>query len=279
MANIDLTRIRSNIQGLSILHNLRDVNSKLATHQLRVGTGKRINSAGDDPAGLTISTKLHSRYRVLGQLYDNIGQAKNMLAVGEGALMKINDILVTMNEKVIMSASDTLGSAERVAVSQQIVQLVEEVNEIAEQTEFNGVKLLNGGTTFKFQTSTANQTIWGTQDYTVAALGMSNLAALTPTDLIDSDNYDDYFSEIDAAMATVSEGLTNLGSLSNRLTAKERMTSVMQANTEAAYNRIYNADMAHEQIEVTKNQILQQTSFMMLAQANANSQSVLALFQ
>jgi flagellin len=279
MANIDLTRIRSNIQGLSILHNLRDVNSQLATHQLRVGTGKRINNAGDDPAGLTISTKLHSRSRVLSQLYDNIGQAKNMLAVAEGALMKINDILVTMNEKNMMAATDSLGTAERLAVTQQLVQMVEEVNEIATQTEFNGVNLLSGSSTFKFQTSAENQTVWQTQDYSTLSLDMINYSALTNEDVIDSANYKTYFDEIDAAMDKVSEGLTNLGSLSNRLTAKERMTSVMQTNTEAAYNRIFNADMAHEQIEVTKNQILQQTSFMMLAQANTNSQAVLSLFR
>lgn len=279
MANIDLTRIRSNIQGLNILHNLRDVNSNLATHQLRVGTGKRINSAGDDPAGLTISTKLSSRYRVLGQVYDNVGHAKNMLSVAEGALMNVNDILVTMNEKVMMAASDSMGSEERQAVSQQIVQLVQEIDEIAQQTEFNGVALLNSSRDFNFQTGANNQTTWTTNNYDVASLGMTNMSALTGSDTIDSDNYADYYAEVNAAIKTVSAGLTELGSLANRLTAKENVVAVMRNNTEAAYNRIYNADMAQEQIEVTKYQILQQTSFGMLAQSNMNSQSVLALFQ
>jgi len=97
MANIDLSRIRSNVQGLNILRNLRLVNNELGTHQLRLGTGQRINNAGDDPSGLTISTKLKNRYRVLGAVYDNIGQAKNMMAVAEGGLLNMNDILVTMN--------------------------------------------------------------------------------------------------------------------------------------------------------------------------------------
>ncbi len=279
MANIDLTRIRSNIQGLNILHNLRDVNSNLATHQLRVGTGKRINSAGDDPAGLTISTKLSSRYRVLGQVYDNVGHAKNMLSVAEGALMNVNDILVTMNEKVMMAASDSMGAEERQAISQQIIQLVQEIDEIAQQTEFNGVKLLNSTRGFNFQTAADNQTVWTTKNYDVTSLGMTNLAALTATDTIDSTTYADYYAEVNDAIKTVSEGLTELGSLTNRLTTKENVVAVMRNNTEAAYNRIFNADMAAEQIEVTKYQILQQTSFGMLAQSNMNSQSVLALFQ
>lgn len=279
MANIDLTRIRSNIQGLNILHNLRGVNNNLATHQLRVGTGKRINSAGDDPAGLTISTKLRSGYRVLGQLYDNIGQANNMLAVAEGALLNINDLLTTMNEKIVMAASDTLGTAERQAISQQLVQLVSEINDIAAQTEFNGVTLLNQTATFKFQTAPQDQTSWTTRAYDTTSLAMTNMTALQPTDVIDTNNYSDYFSEVTAAVNQVSEGLTVLGSLSNRLNAKGDMISVARNNMEAAYNRIYNADMAQEQIEVTKYQILQETSFAMLAQANANSQSVLALFR
>ncbi len=279
MANIDLTRIRSNIQGLNILNNLRNVNNELATHQLRVGTGKRINTAGDDPAGLTISTKLRSRYRVLGQLYDNIGQAKNMMAVGEAALLNVNDILTTMNEKIVMSASDTMGTAERQAISQQLVQLVSEINDIAEQTEFNGVKLLNQSISLNFQTGPTDQSTWTTQSYSTASLGMTNLDALTASDVIDTTNYLDYSAEVDAAINQVSEGLTALGSLANRFTAKEDVIAVARNNTEAAFNRIFNADMAQEQIDVTTYQILQQTSFTMLAQANLNSQSVLALFR
>lgn len=278
MANIDLTRIRSNIQGLNILDNLRRVNNELATHQLRLGTGKRINSAGDDPAGLTISTKLQSRYRVLSALYDNVGQAKNLLAVGEGGLLNINDILVTMKEKIMMSATDSIGTEERQAITQQLIQLVAEIGDIATQTEFNGVKLLDSATGLSFQTGPDTQTTWTTAIYTPASLGMASMAALLPTDTIDSANYTTYLNEVDAAMSTVSAGLTDIGSLMNRFTAKEDMISVARTNTEAAFNRIYNADMAQEQLEVTKYQILQQTSMMMLSQANMNSTSVLALF-
>lgn len=279
MANIDLTRIRSNIQGLNILTNLRQVNNELATHQLRVGTGKRINTAGDDPAGLTISTKLRSRFRVLGQIYDNVGQARNMLAVAEGGLLNMNDILVTMTEKIMMAASDTVGTSERQAITQQIIQMVSEIEDIAQQTEFNGVSLLNASTSFNFQTGETAQTNWTTSSYTPATLGMTNILALGPTDVIDSANYQQYYSEIQGALTTVSEGLTTLGSLANRFSTKEQGISVAMANTEAAYSRIFNADMALEQIEVTKYQILQQTSLAMLAQASMNSQSVLALFR
>jgi flagellin len=279
MALSDLTRIRSNIQGLNILSTLRDVNNAVATHQLRLGTGKRINSAGDDPAGLSISTKLDARNRILQAVYDNIGQAKNLLAVAEGGLLSINDILVSMGEKIVTAANDTLGNEERQAISQQLVQLVQEIDDIANDTEFNGVKLLASATTFNFQTADRSGTGYTSQAYSSSDLGMTALAALTETDIIDSTNSDTYLDEIDAAISTVSSALTNLGSLINRFTIKEGNISVAQINTEAAFSRIRNADLAKEQLDLTKMQILQQTSTAMLAQANVNSQSVLSLFQ
>jgi flagellin len=279
MAMIDLTRIRSNVQGLNLLHSLRNVNNDLATHQLRLGTGKRINNSGDDPAGLTISTKLQNRYKLLGAAYDNIGQAKNMMAVAEGGLLSMNDILVTMTEKLIAAASDTLGDEERQAISQQLVQQMAELGDIATQTEFNGVSMLDSAQTFTFQTGADSQTTWDVAGYTPTLLAMTNLLALTETDIIDSTNYTDYTAEIAAAMSTVSAGLTAIGSLMNRFTSKEDVISVSKINTEAAYSRIYDADMALEQMEVSKYSILQQTSLSMLAQANTNPQSILNLFQ
>lgn len=279
MANIDLSRIRSNIQGLATLQNLRNVNNELATHQTRLASGKRINSAGDDPAGITIATKLKNRYRVLSAVYDNIGQAKNMMAVAEGALLNMNDILVTMNEKVIAAASDTMGDEERQAIVRQLIQQVEELDDIATQTDFNGVSLLDAASSFNFQTGPDDATVWATADYTPTTLAMTNLLALTDGDIIDSSDYTDYQDEITAAMAAISEGLTGIGSLVNRLTSKEDVISVAQINTEAAFSRIFNADMAFEQMEMTKYQILQQTSLSMLAQANLGSQSLLSLFQ
>lgn len=279
MATSDLSRIRSNIQGLNILSTLRDVNNSVATHQLRLGTGKRINSAGDDPAGLSISNKLDARNRILQAVYDNIGQAKNMLAVGEGGLLSINDILVSMGEKIVTAATDTLGTEERQAISQELAQMVSEITDIAEQTNFNGVNVLNASSTLKFQTGESDSTDYTLSSFTPGALSMTNLGALTDTSVIDSSNYTDYINEVNAAIKTVNGGLTTVGSLINRLTLKENNISITQTNTEAAFSRIRNADMAKEQLELTKMQILQQTSTAMLAQSNLNGQGILALFR
>ena len=117
-----------------------------------------------------------------------------------------------------------------------------------------------------------------TQLYGATDLGMTKLAAMTADTVIDSSNYQDYLSEVNVALQSVSSGLTNIGSLTNRLTMKERSIALTPSNTESAFSRIRNADMAKEQLELTKMQILQQTATAMLAQANANSQSILTLF-
>jgi len=277
MADGDLARIRSNIPGLTVLQALRNVNSKVGMHQLRLATGKKINSSGDDPAGLVIATKLDSRNKILQQIYDNIGEAKNMLAIGEAALGQINDILTEMGVKIERAASDSIGTSERQAISQQMIQMVAEINSISNETEFNGVKLLSGGATLTFQTNETTQTAYTTSSFGVPSLGMTNIANLGATSVINSSNYLTFLSEVSNARTNVLNGLTELGSLINRFSIKEEVIQVTQINTEAAFSRIMNADLAQEQLELTKYSILQQSTTAMLAQANLNSQSVLQL--
>jgi len=279
MPTSDLTRIRSNIQGLNILNTLRDVNNQVATHQLRLGTGRRINSAGDDPAGMSISTKLDNRNRILQAVYNNIGTANNMLAVAEGGLLSINDILVQLGEKVIQASSDTLGSDERKAISVQLVSMINEIDDIAQQTRFGSTNILNSDDTLFFQTGERDATEFTTRSYTPVNLGMTNLQGMTEDDIITNENYALYLDEIETAISEVSNGLTSIGSLMNRLTIKEGNIALTQSNTEAAYSRIRNADMAQEQLNLSKLQILQQTATAMLAQANLNAQSLLTLFR
>ncbi len=279
MAQGDLTRIRSNVSGLNIMRALRDVNKTVQLHQLRLATGKRINNAGDDPAGLSIATKISSRNKALQQVFDNIGEAKNLLNTAEGALQEINNILVEMQAKIEQSANDTLGTEERKAISGYLVKLRDEVNSISQEVKFNGVQLLGSTTTFTFQTGETSQTAYTTAAYDVSTgLGMSNMGALASTDVIDDANYLTYLAEVTSAMTTVSSGLTEVGSLFNRFSIKESIISVQQSNTEATVSRIMDADMAMEQLELTKSQVIQQSTIAMLGQANMNSQSILQLF-
>jgi len=279
MAYSDISRIRSNIQSLNILQALQDVSRDLATHQLRLATGKQINEAGDDPAGLTIATKLDIRNRNLSQITDNLGQAQNLIGVAEGGLEKLKDVLSDMSAKILQAASDSIGTSERQAISAQLVQLTDEINSIASDTSFNGVSLLNSAVTFTFQTGESSQTAFTSNNYSATALAMTQMSALTDGSVIDSSNYATYMQEVTSALNTVTSGLTTVGSLANRFTVKEDVIAVAQTNTEAAYSRIMDADVAQEQMYVVRDQILQQTATSVLAQANVNSQSLLALFR
>jgi flagellin len=153
MATVDITRIASNIGALNALNSLQSINTKLAMHQTRLSTGLRINSASDDPAGLTIATKMLARSEGLRTALDNISDAKNMLSVAEGGMSKMSDIIVQMRNKAEQAASDTLGASERAAIQTQLSSYAQQLQDIIDQTKWNNVKLLDNTTGNKvFQT-------------------------------------------------------------------------------------------------------------------------------
>jgi flagellin len=277
MANADLSRININIAALNALNSLRDVNSKLALHQLRLATGNRINSAADDPAGMTFAKKLDSRAKGLAVARNNIGDAQNVMAVAEGGIQSISDILITMKEKILQAANDTLGSEERTAVESQLDDYAAEIDQIVASTTWGGVILLDGTYTGKqFQvgeqaTDTLSFSI--TQDHRASALSVADSDLDVTTTALASTA----LGNVNTALDTINTSLQGIGSISARMAVKETNISVSITNVLASYNRIYNADMASEQLEATKFLVLQQTATAMLAQANLSPQSILSL--
>jgi len=153
MAQVDVTRIASNIGALNALNSLQNINAKLSMHQTRLSTGKRINSAMDDPAGLTIATKMMARAEGFRASLDNISDAKNMLSVAEGGLSTMTDIMIQMRTKATQAASDTLGNSERATIQTQLSAYSQQLQDLVDQTKWNGVKLLDNSTGSKqFQT-------------------------------------------------------------------------------------------------------------------------------
>jgi flagellin len=274
MATIDFTRINTNIAALNSLNTLRDVNKSLALAQTRLSTGRRINEAADDPAGLTLATKFDVRATGMQVAMDNIGDAKNLLAVAEGGLRKINEILGKMRAKAEAAASDTLGSAERNAIKADLEQFAKEIDDIVNTTTWNNQKLIDGTANFDFHTGAASTdfTTWAlSQGHNSANLGINTITVNSAA------SARAYIGSLDTAIASVSASLSNIGSMVARLTFKEDTLAIGKVNTEAAYNRIMNADMALEQLNAVRYQILQQTAIAMLAQANVAPQAVLQL--
>jgi flagellin len=210
MANVDVTRIASNIGALNALNSLQNINAKLAMHQTRLSTGKRINSAADDPAGLTIATKMMARSEGLKVALSNIGDASNMLSVAEAGLSKMNDILVQMRSKAEQAASDTLGTTERAAIQTQLSAYSQQIQDLVDQTKWNGVKLLDntlGSKVFQTGVDEGETTTWNqTAALDPTSLHLSEVVAGDTATFVD---VSDSFSG-----GTTSSTLSNLSELS-----------------------------------------------------------------
>jgi flagellin len=308
MATVDLTRIAGNIQALNALNSLQHINTELTTHQARLATGKRINESSDDPAGLSIATTFQIRSEGLQTALKVIGDAKNLLSISETNLTKIQELLIKMRNKALEAQSGTIGPEERQAIQDTLVSYRDEINDIAQQALWNKNFLLVGasgstGTTaplnfltgpdisssgsatmmpFQFNAITGginnNQGFYASSGSVADAtgLGLSNPSL----DLITDATSRAYaVTAVEAALTIVKQGISQVGAGSARLTFKEEALSAQYTQTEAAYNRIINANMAEEQVAASKFMILQQTSTAMLAQANSAPQFILQLFK
>ena len=271
----DLSKVRTNIAALNALNALSQINAKLNITNLRLATGKRINSAGDDPSGLSLANTLDLRARKLGAAVNAIGDANSVLSIAESGINNINSILSTIVEKASLALSDTQGASERSAIFQELNQLGEEIDSLASQTQFNGVVLLTASS-LTFQTgpdATDTSRFTLSHAFTSAALGISSLTvstnALASTSL----------GSVNAAIASVKVALQNVGALLERFAIKADNLGLTKLNVVAAASRITDADLAAEQLESSKLQVLQQTATAQLAAANAAPASILQLFR
>ena len=277
MAFGDLTRVNTNLQAMNSLRSLQQTNSQLGIRQLRLATGSRLNRAEDDSAGYTIAKKLEARVRGQAQALSNIGDAKSMLTVAEGNLNSIMDILHTMKEKTVQAANDTLGSAERTAIKNELNALSAEINDIVTDADFNGSSVLStAGTSFTFHVNAESGDTFSVSIATVGATSMSvatgDLIVATAASAAAT------LGKIDTAIGTVATRMSGIGDSQKRLSFKQENLTTSMNNYEAARSRIADADFAKEQMEIVKLQILQQTGTASLAQANVAPQSVLSLF-
>jgi flagellin len=266
-------RINTNISAYNALNALNAVNRDLGVHQLRLATGKRINSASDDPSGYAISKKMEGRIGALSSALDNVGDAQSVYGVAEGAYQTVADMMVQIKQKQTRFNNGAMGTDEQNAITQEIKDLATEVDDIAQQTKFNGTQLLAGSYSKTFQVSEG-----ATETFTVAFASITSSSLLgTAAGSITSANVGALTT--DAALSTVNTELGKIGAAVNRLSTKESNLTTAITNTESAKSRILDTDIAKEQISSTKDQILQQTATSQLAQANSSPQVFLSLFR
>jgi flagellin len=274
----EVMRINHNLNALNAWRNLGSANTNMGKSLEKLSSGLRINRAGDDAAGLAISEKMRGQIRGLDMATKNAQDGISLIQTAEGALTETHSMLQRMRELAVQSANDTNVDADRTALQDEISQLSSEIDRIANNTEFNTQKLLNGSFSAKTFHIGANkdQAITlsiGNMQTASLATGMGTVTVSTQADANTA------ISTIDAAINSVSTERAKLGAVQNRLEHTVNNLSVSSENLTAAESRIRDVDMAREMMKFTKDQILLQSSNAMLAQANQLPQNVLSLLR
>lgn len=266
--------IQHNLTAMNTNRQLGITTGNQAKSTEKLSSGYRINRAGDDAAGLTISEKMRSQIRGLNKASSNAEDGVSLIQTAEGALNEAHSILQRMNELATQAANDTNTSSDRTAVQKEIDALTSELSRIASTTQFNTMNLLSGSFTGKnlqvgalegqkisISISTMNAKALGVASLKVSSFGKAGSA----------------MTLIQKAISKVSTQRSALGALQNRLEHTIANLDTTSENTSAAESRIRDVDMAEEMVEYSKNNILTQAGQSMLAQANQSTQGVLSL--
>ena len=276
-----MTVVNTNVKSLVAQNALSVNNRSLSKAMEQLSTGKRINSAADDAAGLAISNKMTAQIRGLNQAVRNANDGISVAQTAEGATQEITNMLQRMRELAVQAANDSNSSADRTALQAEVTELIDEIDRIATDTMFNKTSLLTGsaGTSgvLTFQIgANSGQTVdvtFSNMSTASAGLSVSGITISTASGASSA------ITTIDAAIATVDSFRADLGAKINRFTYAIDNMSNISMNTAAARSRIQDADYASATTELARSQIIQQAATAMLAQANQQPQSVLSLLQ
>jgi flagellin len=282
--------INTNVKSLVAQNALTVNNRSLSKAMEQLSTGKRINTAADDAAGLAISNKMTAQVRGLNQAVRNANDSISMIQTAEGATQEITNMLQRMRELAVQSANDTNTDTDRGSLDAEFEQLSEEINRIAESTQFNTKNVLAGTSGGSTQTMTFHVGANASQTIEVEFLNMTTASGATLSsvawasgsgsfNIATQSDANSAITTIDEAIEAVDEFRADLGAKVNRLTyAADNLTNVSQ-NTSASRSRILDADYAQATTELARTQIIQQAATAMLAQANQAPQSVLSLLR
>ena len=281
------TNVSASVAQAALARNERALGAAME----KLSTGKKINSAADNAAGLAISTQMTSQIRGLGVAVSNANDAISMVNTADGALDEITTMLQRMRELAVQAGTGTTAATDRTYLQSEFTALRTEIDRIADNTQWNGRNILDGSagastgkSTVAFgigQDGTAAQTLstsFGNFNNTTGKLSGLASKVITGTTITSAiTQAAATITEIDVVIADVSAQRASFGAVSNRLThALDSLTNT-KTNAEAARSQILDTDYAAATSELARTQIIQQASTAMLAQANAMPQTVLAL--
>jgi len=275
-------RVNTNTDALRAYYQLAKVNNDTTKAQMRLSSGKRIMSVADDTSGFNVGTSLKGKVAVMKGAQNNIASAKNMLSTAEGGLLGVNDLLVKIEGKLSDATNPT---NDRVALENDIEALAAEIDSILTNTKFNNTALLKGTSAeagFTFQVGESSDTLkldfastvaTGSASTALGAFKSIDAAGLSSSGVVSSLN-----NSLATIKSEVQDSLGSIGNLTQRLDIKDETLNTSIANAEASISRLFDADMAMEQLNATRGSILQQAGTAMLAQLNFAPQQVLQLF-
>jgi flagellin len=283
-------RIQNNVEAFNAHRQLTGTAAKAAKAMEKLSSGYRINRAADDAAGLAISEKMRGQIGGLAQAQRNAQDGVSLVQTAEGALTEVHSMLQRVRDLKVQYSNGTLDAEDKEAIASEVKQLATEIDKIRDDTEFNGIKLLDGtggtGGTVSFQVgaNTGETISVTTQDITASATSAGQVAlqtvATAATDAAASTAFAAVtLDNIDNAIESVSSLRATFGAVQNRLEHRLNNLATYQENLVASESRIRDVDMASEMVNFTKLSILQQAGTSMLAQANQAPQGVLALLQ
>jgi len=269
------TVVNTNTLALTSYRNLSNVSRSQGKASARLSSGKKINSAADDAAGLAISQKMTAQIRGLDMAYKNAQDASAMLQTTEGNASEITNMVQRIRELAVQSANDTNTSTDRAKLQAEVSDLKTEIGEMAGRAEFNALKLsTNKARDFHIGANTQQNIKFQFRrlDTNDILSGMNNSFDITTHSKAET-----VIANIDSCLEQMNTYRAKLGAAMNRLEYTSNNLSLSSENLSSARSRIEDADMAKEMMSYTQNNVLSQAATSMLAQGNASTQNVLQL--
>jgi len=270
--------VNTNIGAMIASNQLNTLNNEYGKLQEQATTGKRINSASDDAAGLAIVMGMTMEYRGNEAAMRNISQGKDLIGTQESAMNSIGEMFTRLKELAVGASNGTMSTADRAKNNQEAQDIMLEIDRIATNTEYNGLKILDGSNaSIKLQigngTSTDNQLTLNMYDATLANMSING------GDLTSVANAQTFLNNLDLDNTDLSLGLATIGSYSNRMDYASKNLTEANINLESSMSSIQDADMAKVSADLSKNEILQQMGYSMLSKANTQPGNYVNLFR
>ena len=272
--------IRSNVNSITAQNALSQTENSLSSSLSKLSSGMRITSASDDAAGLGISMDLESDVRSYNQAARNANDGISVVQTAEGALNEVTNIITRMRELAMESASDGVGSTQRGYIDTEATQLTDQLDQIANATEYNNQKLLDGSATqLDFQVGIRNDTTNDVISVTTGDATSATLLGASGIDLSTKTGAQAALDTLATALDSVASARATFGAVANRLNSAVNTIQTASQNLSAADSRIRDVDVASETSNMSRLQVLAQAGVSVLAQANQQPQIALKLLQ